>query len=69
MVVLAGSRMKYAYLKLHETNENYNLYYFEQTDDLIQELHQIIRQGDTVLVKASHGMNFIKIIDYFTKKS
>ena len=60
---------KYAYLKLHETNENYNLYYFEQTDDLIQELHQIIRQGDTVLVKASHGMNFIKIIDYFTKKS
>ena len=69
VVVLAGSRMKYAYLKLHETNENYNLYYFEQTDDLIQELHQIIRQGDTVLVKASHGMNFIKIIDYFTKKS
>ena len=69
VVVLAGRRMKYAYLKLHETNENYNLYYFERTDDLIQELDQIIRQGDTVLVKASQGRNFIKIINYFTKKS
>ncbi|MCI8668284.1 MAG: UDP-N-acetylmuramoyl-tripeptide--D-alanyl-D-alanine ligase [Lachnospiraceae bacterium] len=69
VVVLAGRRMKHAYLKLHEANENYNLYYFEKTDDLIQELDQIIRQGDTVLVKASHGMNFIKIIRHFTKKS
>ena len=61
--------MKHAYLKLHEANENYNLYYFEQTEELMQELDQIVRQGDTVLVKASHGMNFIKIIDHFTKKS
>ncbi len=65
VAVLAGRRMKHAYLKLHEANENYNLYYFEQTE----ELNQIVRQGDTVLVKASHGMNFIKIIDHFTKKS
>lgn len=69
VVVLAGTRMKHAYLKLHEANENYTLYYFEQTDDLIRELEHIIRKEDTVLVKASHGMNFIKIIDYFTKKS
>ncbi len=69
VAVLAGRRMKHAYLKLHEANENYNLYYFEQTEELMQELDQIVRQGDTVLVKASHGMNFIKIIDHFTKKS
>ncbi len=68
VVVLAGKLMKSAYLKLHEENENYNLYYFEQADDMIPELEHIIQSDDTVLVKASHGMNFIKIIDYFTKK-
>ncbi len=67
VVVLAGKLMKNAYLKLHETNESYNLYYFERADDMIPELEHIIRPEDTILVKASHGMNFIKIVDYFTK--
>lgn len=67
VVILAGKLMKNAYLELHEKNENYNLYYFEQLNDLIGELENIIQIGDTILVKASHGMNFTKIINYFTK--
>lgn len=67
VVVLAGKLMKNAYLKLYETNESYNLYYFERADDMVPELEHIIQPEDTILVKASHGMNFIKIVDYFTK--
>lgn len=40
-----------------------NGYYFESVDECIDALSDIIKDGDTVLVKASHSMHFDKITD------
>ena len=39
-------------------------YYFETRDDMIQELAGILQPGDSILVKASHGMQFEKVVEY-----
>ena len=38
------------------------LYYFEKIDSLISSLNSILRDEDTILVKASHFMGFDKIV-------
>ncbi|MBE6824588.1 MAG: UDP-N-acetylmuramoyl-tripeptide--D-alanyl-D-alanine ligase [Ruminococcaceae bacterium] len=38
-------------------------YYFETVDECIEKIYDIIKSGDTVLVKASHSMHFDKIVD------
>lgn len=40
-----------------------NGYYFETVDECIKNIGDIINEGDTVLVKASHSMHFEKIVD------
>lgn len=39
-------------------------YYFETVDKALTELNNIIGPGDTILAKASHGMNFSRIVDF-----
>lgn len=41
--------------------------YFEDRDSALQELEQIIQPQDAVLVKASHGMHFEKIVEQLQK--
>lgn len=65
VVVLAGKLMNNAFMELNKEHVNKKIYYFDKLDDLLTELERIIVIDDTVLVKASHGMNFVKIIDYF----
>ena len=31
---------------------------------MIKELNNIISDGDTILVKGSHGMNLIEVVEY-----
>jgi UDP-N-acetylmuramoyl-tripeptide--D-alanyl-D-alanine ligase len=38
-------------------------YHFPFADALLERLPELVRPGDTVLVKASHGMNFPVIVD------
>lgn len=40
-----------------------NVYAFATTDEAVTALPELIRDGDSVLVKASHGMKFIKITE------
>ena len=44
-----------------------NSYHFENNKDAINLLKTILKKDDTVLVKASHGMNFIEIVDALKK--
>lgn len=39
-------------------------YCFETRDEMIQELAGILQPGDSILVKASHGMQFEKVVEY-----
>ena len=37
-----------------------NLYYFPSRDEAIENLKDIVKTNDAILVKASHGMKFEK---------
>ena len=38
--------------------------WYETKEELIKALPEIIKEGDTVLVKASHSMQFEKIVEF-----
>ena len=41
---------------------------FETLDELLDNLDGLgLKEGDTVLVKASHGMNFTKLVERLTR--
>lgn len=42
---------------------NTELHYFETRDEMLESLPEILQRGDTILVKASHGMQFEKVIE------
>ena len=39
-------------------------YHFDNNDDMIKEIDKIIDIGDTILVKGSHGMNLIEVVEH-----
>lgn len=39
-----------------------NIYYFEKKQDFLERCQDILQKGDTILVKASHGMAFEEIV-------
>ncbi len=43
------------------------IYYFETKDAFLAKKNEIIKKGDTLLLKASHGMSFETMIDELTK--
>ncbi len=58
MVVAVGELSKYLFDGAKE-----NGHYFATVDECIKQIASIIKNGDTVLVKASHSMHFDKIVD------
>lgn len=41
-----------------------SVYYFQTKEDAMQVLPELLKEGDSVLVKASHGMHFEKIVEF-----
>ncbi|MBQ3666000.1 MAG: UDP-N-acetylmuramoyl-tripeptide--D-alanyl-D-alanine ligase [Lachnospiraceae bacterium] len=64
VIVLCGKLMNNAYTYLLENASDKKLYYFDRLKELLTELDRILQDDDTVLIKASHGMEFAKIIQY-----
>ena len=46
---------------------NKKIVYFESLDGFFNEAGNLIKENDTVLVKASHGMKFAKIVEFLEK--
>ena len=44
-------------------NEDQQIFYFEKKEDFLDKYKDIVRKGDTVLIKASRGMRFEKITE------
>ncbi len=42
------------------------VYYFETRDEMLKELPEILKAGDSVLVKASHGMHFEEVVRFLS---
>ena len=43
------------------------VFHFENRDDMITELLSYVREGDNILIKASHFMDFPKVVEALTK--
>lgn len=43
------------------------VYHFENKDDMITELLAYVKEGDSILIKASHFMDFTKVVEALTK--
>ncbi len=43
------------------------IYYFETRDEMLAKLKGILKARDSILVKASHGMHFEKVVEYLEK--
>lgn len=46
---------------------NCEVFYFEHRDDMIAELLSYVKEGDNILIKASHFMDFPKVVEALTK--
>ena len=50
----------YAGMKAVESDSR--AYYFETRDVMLEHLGELLKEGDTVLVKASHSMHFEEVV-------
>ncbi|MDR2546196.1 MAG: UDP-N-acetylmuramoyl-tripeptide--D-alanyl-D-alanine ligase [Lachnospiraceae bacterium] len=48
---------------LNSSDSQLEMHYFESKESFIAELTNILRHGDTVLVKASNGMKFFELVE------
>lgn len=48
-------------------NTDTKVFYFREKQEFLQNAADLLEKNDTVLVKASHGMNFPEIVEYLTK--
>ncbi len=48
-------------------NGECEVYYFAQRDEMIKELLSYVKAGDSILIKASHFMDFPKVVEALTK--
>lgn len=62
VTICVGNQSKYTYEKL-KTN-NIETYYFENNNDLINNLNSILKEKDTILIKGSHSMKLIEVVNY-----
>ena len=65
ITICVGNQSKYTYEKLKSNNKE--TYYFESNSDLINNLNSILKEKDTILIKGSHSMKLIEVVDFLRK--
>lgn len=50
-----------------EKSSDVDIHYFEDRETMTQELLSYVKEGDTILVKASHFMEFPKVVEALSK--
>lgn len=67
VLLCVGSLSKYMYEEaMRDWDGVVDVRFFEGKDELLEMLPDIVTQSDTVLVKASHGMHFEELVEWFT---
>lgn len=64
---LAAEYKKGADAFAESTEKSCRVYYFKEKDDMIEALKSYVKAGDSILIKASHFMDFSKVVDALTK--
>lgn len=63
VLICTGKLCAHMYNSAHnEDNSAMELHYFEDKAQLLAALDKLLQKGDTVLVKASHGMGFDEVV-------
>lgn len=68
IIICIGSLSRYMYEGALSKNNHSKIYYFETKEELMIHLLELIKEKDTILVKASHGMKFEEIVDFLDKE-
>lgn len=50
-------------------NRKSEIYYFKTRDRMLASLKEILKPGDNILVKASHGMQFEKVVEFLSSQA
>lgn len=64
VLICVGKNAKETYNVVYK---NISSYHFDNNDDMKKVLDNIIHNGDTILIKGSHGMNLTEIVEYLKK--
>ena len=56
-----------ATLKRTELKKDVQIHYMANTQEVIEKINSILMKDDTILVKASHGMGFAKVVEELKK--
>lgn len=67
-IVCIGENGRYIFEGAAKTAKGNKAYYMEVKEQFIGEINEYVKQGDTVLVKASRAMRFEKITDELMKE-
>lgn len=68
ILILVGNSIKYTYDEVIKNNFNKdNIYVFSTYEDVIKNIDNIIKKGDTILLKASHGIKLSNVVEYLDK--
>lgn len=63
VICCIGGLSKHAFDGAKAFDGNSSVLYFETKQDFLNKLSNIVKKGDTILVKASHGMEFPEIVE------
>ena len=64
MLICSGENAKYIVESAKENGfDEKNIYYFEDKEEIVELLKQMIQAGDVILFKASNGMRFFEIAE------
>ena len=66
MFIAVGNLSKYSYDVVN--NADRKCYYFENNDMLLENIDRILDNNDMVLIKGSHGMKLIDVVNYLKNK-
>ena len=68
-VLFCAGKLASEYARAAATaNVNCQIYYYETVEQLLPELLAFVKEGDTILVKASHFMQFPQIVEALSAK-
>ena len=67
IIILVGNSVKYIKEVLNSNKYTANIYLFNKENDTYEVLDNIIEKDDLVLLKASHGIKLINIVNHLKK--
>lgn len=66
LLLTVGSLTKYTHDVFKEKNKN--CFHFNNNEELLKEINTLLKKDDIILIKGSHSMNLIEIVDYLKNK-